>query len=68
MRHYVPVHIVAATSTQIASKRDSLYPNVPPTPPSNNPEADGEDISMVNKSGRATNSAKDRPQQSNAII
>ena len=68
MRLNLPVHITAATRTQIANNRDSLYPNASLDPPWKSPDEVGEESKIANKSGRATSSAKERPQQIKAII
>ena len=58
---------MAAPKTQMANNRDSFCPNVSPTLPLNKPDVDGEDSNFANRSGRATNSAKESPQQTSAI-
>ena len=68
MRPNLPVHITAATRTQTANNRDSLYPNASLDPPWKSPDEVGEESKIANKSGRATSSAKERPQQIKAII
>ena len=68
MRDNLPVHITAATRTQTANNRDSLYPNASLDPPWKSPDEVGEESKIANKSGRATSSAKERPQQIKAII
>ena len=67
-RPNLPVHITAATRTQTANNRDSLYPNASLDPPWKSPDEVGEESKIANKSGRATSSAKERPQQIKAII
>ena len=68
MRPNLPVHMTAATRTQTANNRDSLYPNASLDPPWKSPDEVGEESKIANKSGRATSSAKERPQQIKAII